>query len=145
MLHFIDERQFNAVTLELDSQAHFAARVPAGNVFATAPNTASWITRANLSYRCLRRLGQREPPTPTQEISLVEQLVISGPGIRGAAGYFWFRKTRSFFSANVYLWPASVMSFKRSRPLRMAPSKSPARSSGTYMENRRFPLRPYSA
>jgi len=34
-----------------------------------------------------------------------------GPGIMGAAGYFRFLKKRSFFSASVYLRPASVMSF----------------------------------
>ena len=47
----------------------------------------------------------------TQEVTLVEQLATSGRGIRRAAAYFRFRKMRSFFSANVYLRPASVMSF----------------------------------
>src|ERR1019366_1150069 len=47
---------------------------------------------------------------PTQELSLVEHSPPPGRGIRRAAGYFRFRKTRSFFSAKVYLRPASVMS-----------------------------------
>ena len=111
VLHLVDERQFNSMTLELDSEPHFAARIPAGDVFATAPNAASWITGPYLRDGCLRRLCQREPSTPTQEVSLVEHSSPPDRGIRRAAGYFRFRKTRSFFSAKVYLLPASVMSF----------------------------------
>ena len=45
VLHLVDERQFNPMALELDGEPHLAARISAGDVIATATNTASWITR----------------------------------------------------------------------------------------------------
>jgi hypothetical protein len=48
VLHLVDERQFNPMTLELDGEPHLAARISTGDVIATATNTASWITRPYL-------------------------------------------------------------------------------------------------
>lgn len=110
VLHPVHERQFNAMTLKLDGEPHLAARIPAGNVVATASNTTGGVTRPDFQYGCLRRFGQREPLAPAQEVSLAEH---PAPlrRVRGRGGYFRFRRLRSFFSANVYLWPASAMSF----------------------------------
>src|SRR5208337_1633211 len=111
VLHFVDEGQLNSVAFELDGDAHFAAGIPTRDVSTTTSNTASRITRPCRGDRHTGRLGKPEPCTPAEKVRLTEHFALRHRSVKDAVGYFRMCKPRSFFRANVYLRPASVISF----------------------------------
>jgi hypothetical protein len=76
-------------------------------LFPTA-DAACRIAKPDLNDRCMRLLGQRETLAPEEKVGIVEQ---SASSRHAALAAIFPRVRRSFLSANVYLRPASVISF----------------------------------
>ena len=102
------DRQFHAVALELDRHAHFPAWIAPVDVAAAATDPARRMPGPHFRDDCSRLVCQAQSRIPEEKLGLVEHLVTS------RSHRFWhlqLRARRSFFSATVYLRPASVMSF----------------------------------
>jgi hypothetical protein len=73
VFRFINKGQLDAVALELNGDAHFPARIAAGDVPASAANTTRSPPESDRGDCLTRHLRQTEPRTPAAKISLVEQ------------------------------------------------------------------------